>query len=176
MSAFESGKATIKRSKSTLRNIKEYNASDKRKRKVNDLRKGHILVEMIVMLICMSMIFQLGYQILCHIHLDRQRVVQQVRQREMVDLTWRLKVIAPQIMQTRVAKTDMTFYNAKLRDECTLQLHRQRLIYRKHGEGYYVLCTQVENVTFERITDHLVQLMITFLDQTVGRMNIIVQS
>lgn len=55
-----------------------------------------------------------------------------------------------------------------MRDDCTLGLNKQRLVYRKHDRGYYVCCTQVDAVNFQRISAHTVLLKITFLDGTNG--------
>jgi hypothetical protein len=87
----------------------------------------------------------------------------------MTDLIWHLNSIAPKMTQVRIKSDQLIFYNAKVRDECTLGLNKQRLVYRKHDRGYYVCCTQVDAVHFQQISAHIVLLKITFLDGTKGQ-------
>lgn len=132
------------------------------------LRQGYILIEVVLSLAILSMLCQLGTQMLSSVRLDIHQTIQQVRAREMTDLIWRLNSIAPKMTQVRITSDQLTFYNAKVRDDCTLGLNKQRLVYRKHDRGYYVCCTQVDAVNFQRISAHTVLLKITFLDGTNG--------
>jgi len=112
------------------------------------LRRGHILLELIVALLIFGGIMMLSTQMLQYLRQDVQQITQLARKREVQDLIDRIATLGKNMTQIGIKKgATLRFDNAK-HERCDIKLHGNRLIYQKEGTGYYVLATNVKTVYF----------------------------
>lgn len=118
------------------------------------LRRGSILLELIVALLVFGGIISLSTHMLAYLRQDVQQLTRQARKREVQDLVDRIATLGKNM--TRIGTTTgeaIRFDNAK-HERCDIKLHGNRLIYQKKGAGYYVLATNVKTVYFT-VKDHI---------------------
>lgn len=126
-------------------------------------RHGFILSEWLVALTIFSAILSGSYQMLAVLQHESQQLMMLTRQREQMDLIFRIKNLAPK-MNDVVVKTWWIRFKNMTKDQCDIFRDGQRLIYQKNGRGYYVLCTRVKTVWFQQTTHHTITVHIDFLD------------
>lgn len=115
---------------------------------MHKLRRGSILLELIIALLIFGSMIALSTQMLQYLRQDIQQMTQLARQREMQDLVDRIATLGKNMTRIGITKgKTIRFDNAK-HERCDIKLHGNRLIYQKERAGYYVLATHVKTVYF----------------------------